>query len=485
MALSYVGGTSGSGTTATYAVSLSGTLTGGSNTSPSTGDIIVVVSAFGNTASSAPTCTGNNSGAYTGAHTAMHVNDTWDSEFRTFYMVQGGTVDTSLTIGRAANAAYGGATVVQVWRGVNTTTPIDTTTLTASAGNASTINPPAITPVTAGAVIIAGGCGTQGTTGSAFVVPSGMTNGVTVNADGTTSDIGVMIASYSSWTSGSYDPAAVTGGSTSTSSSWAASTLVLRPYVAPVDNTLTCAAGSYTLAGVAATLLVSHNLALAAGAYTYSGIAATLDYVPGTPAGTAYTLTCAAGSYTYTGVSSTLHVARNLPMATGSYSYTGTASQLTVSRPLALASGSYSYTGVAATLDYVAGTPPPVDYTLDCATDSYTLTGIAATLSLTRGMPLDSGAYVYTGIAAALDYSTATDYTIVCNAGSYVYAGTALTFTIAGSPVWPLPAEVAAGVIYGPTGWDYVGTLVAGIQVDVHTGTRFKAVGQRGTIALL
>jgi hypothetical protein len=100
-------------------------------------------------------------------------------------------------------------------------------------------------------------------------------------------------------------------------------------------------------------------------------------------------------------------------------------------------------------------------------------------------MPLDSGAYVYTGIAAALDYSTATDYTIVCNAGSYVYAGTALTFTIAGSPVWPLPAEVAAGVIYGPTGWDYVGTLVAGIQVDVHTGTRFKAVGQRGTIALL
>jgi hypothetical protein len=42
-----------------------------------------------------------------------------------------------------------------------------------------------------------------------------------------------------------------------------------------------------------------------------------------------------------------------------------------------------------------------------------------------------------------------------------------------GVPVWPLPSQVLAGVVYGPTGIEYVGTLVAGnsgIQYDIVTG---------------
>jgi len=246
MALQYVGGTSGTGTGASYNISLSGTLTGGIASSPAEGDIVIVASGFGNTASSAPTCSGDQTGAYTGLHTAIHSNDTWDTEFRAFYALMGATPDTTLTIGRVSNAAYGGATVVHVWRGVDQSTPIDVTTVTASAGNASRPDAGAITPVTSGAVILACGAGMQTTAGSAFTIPSGMTNGVSVFNNGSTSDIGTFISS-DVWTSGAYNPAAVTGGTTSNSGSWAAATIALRPgAVPPIEQSVT---GSLTPSG--------------------------------------------------------------------------------------------------------------------------------------------------------------------------------------------------------------------------------------------
>ncbi len=229
MALQYVGGASATGTAASYTVSLTA-LTGGIGSAPIEGDIVVVCTAFGYTAASAPAVLGNNSGAYPNAFTALHVNDTWDTEFGVEYQVQGATPDTTLTISRVASTAYGGGAVAHVWRGADPTTPLDVTTLTATGSNGSRPNPPAITPVTAGAVVLACGAGTQGASGSAFTVFSGMGNAVSINADGSTSDAGVLIASVA-WTSGSYDPAAATGGATSTSSSWAAATLVLRPFI--------------------------------------------------------------------------------------------------------------------------------------------------------------------------------------------------------------------------------------------------------------
>lgn len=228
MALQYVGGfglASSSGTT--YTVSLTG-LTGGLASSPSTGDVVVVSVGRGGTSNVAPTCSGNSSGSYTGAASALYSNDTWDTNYRMFYMVMGATPDTSLTINRASSTTYGFATTVQVWRGVDTTTPLDVTSTTATGINTSLANPPSITPTTAGAIIIAGGAACQTSAGAAFTIPSGMANGVSVNGNGSTADIGVFIASYA-WTSGAYDPAAVTGGTTSTSSSWAATTIALRP----------------------------------------------------------------------------------------------------------------------------------------------------------------------------------------------------------------------------------------------------------------
>jgi hypothetical protein len=259
VALTYVGGTSGQGTGSSYTVSLNDTLTGGSDSSPSAGDIVVVISAFGATASSAPTITGNTFGSYTPAHNALYANDTWDVNYRAFYAVMGSTPDTQITATRTSSAAYGGATVVQVWRGVDPANPLDVTSTTATAGNASRPNPPSITPTTSGAIIIAGGAGTQGTTGAAFTVFSGMSNGISVKSDGTTADIGVLMASFA-WTSGAYDPAAATGATTSTSAAWAASTLALRPFPDPISGTLDATEGTSDTASVTGKVLVQGTL---------------------------------------------------------------------------------------------------------------------------------------------------------------------------------------------------------------------------------
>jgi hypothetical protein len=248
MALVYVGGTTGGGTGASYTVSLNGTLTGGSDSSPSQGDIVLVAAGHGATASSAPTCSGNTMGAYTGVHNALYSNDTWDTNFRTFYMIQGATPDITLTIARTNNTTYGGATAVHVWRNVDQSTPIDITPTTNSANNQSASRPDAPvsnTPTMAGAIIIAAGTGMQTTAGSAFTIPANMTNGQSAFFDGSTSDAGTFIAS-AVWTSGTFNPDAVTGGTTSTSGSHASTTFALRPSI--TQSTVTHTTDSYLVA---------------------------------------------------------------------------------------------------------------------------------------------------------------------------------------------------------------------------------------------
>ena len=233
MAWEYVGSTSGVGTATGYSVSLTG-LTGGIASAPAAGDLVVVMSAFGNTASSAPNISGNSTGAYTGIGTAIHANDTWDTEAQPFYAVMGGTPDTSLSVTRTNNAAYGGSTVVHVWRGVDDLAAFIGVTQT-SGNNGCVINPPAYNPAVADALIIAGGAGTMAATSSPYTDFAGMDNFVTTKGDGTTSDCAAALASYL-YTGVSYDPPAISGGTTSNSSSWAGYTFAFRMFVPlPVD----------------------------------------------------------------------------------------------------------------------------------------------------------------------------------------------------------------------------------------------------------
>jgi hypothetical protein len=238
MPIAFVGSAVGVGTGASYTVNLNGTLTGGLASSPATGDIVLVFTAFGHTANVAPTVSGNNSGAYTAATANIYGNDTWDTNFRPLYAVQGAAVDNLLTITRQNTTTYGGATVVMVWRGVDADNPIDVTPTTAAQNNPNSclFNAPAITPVTEGAVIIAAGAGTMPATSVDFTGISGMDNFRTVKGDGSTSDTATAAASIFWSGSGSYDPAAVAGGTVNASSSWSAASLVLRPAPLPAHD---------------------------------------------------------------------------------------------------------------------------------------------------------------------------------------------------------------------------------------------------------
>jgi hypothetical protein len=221
--LTFIGSASGGDTPSSYNLDISGIAI-------LQNDLIIV--ATGNiangTSSASITCSGNNSGAYTQNIYTSEGTDSWDCSFKTYLKIAGATPDTSLTIGRGGTSSYGGHTIVQVWRNANTGTPQDATVTEATGVNTGRGDPPSITPVTAGAVVIACGIGAQPSGSSAFTVPSGMSNGVSGYTDGTTAGCGVWIASFA-WTSGAYNPAAWTGGTDSASASWCAQTLALRP----------------------------------------------------------------------------------------------------------------------------------------------------------------------------------------------------------------------------------------------------------------
>jgi hypothetical protein len=220
---SFVGSATGGANSNSYSVDVSGI-------GIQEDDIVIVVTGFSSNGTNlaAITCSGNNSGGYTLNTQMSEGGDTWDTQFKVFYTIQGATVDTSLSIGAVATSARGSATAVHVWRNIDTASPIDTTGTAASGTNTGRGNPPAITPTNAGAIILACGLGAQAPSGSAYTIPSGMANGASAFQDGTTSGSGALIAS-DVWVSGSYDPAAWTGGSDSTSASWVAQTIALKP----------------------------------------------------------------------------------------------------------------------------------------------------------------------------------------------------------------------------------------------------------------
>ncbi|MDI6733945.1 MAG: hypothetical protein QMD50_00420 [Patescibacteria group bacterium] len=224
--LEYVGGASGTGTGATYSVSLTG-LTGGIGSSAAAGDLVIVVTGWASAADGNPGVTTPT--GYTEVYD-LYKSDTRDVNMSVNWKIMGGTPDTSVTVSGHNNAANGGATVVHVWRGVDSTTPMDVTPPTGvTAANASSPDSPSITPVTSGAYVLSVGMGTGDTTPLTKTAPTGYGNALSVAGNGSTMSIIANIASKVWSGSGAEDPAAWTGGETSTSDSWAAGTLAIRP----------------------------------------------------------------------------------------------------------------------------------------------------------------------------------------------------------------------------------------------------------------
>jgi hypothetical protein len=221
--LIYVGGRtqSGSGTTSNISVSLT-SLTGGTNTAPQAGDFVIIALEMCGTSDKSYRISGYDQ------IVDLYANDTEDSNLQVGRKFMGGTPDTSATItGGTGSTADAYALAIQVWRNVNTTTPLDVTSTTATQTNTGIPNPPAITPVTAGAQIIvaAGTARTGGTnTFGAAYLSNFLTAGANDDNDATIGMGNIL------WTGGEYDPAAWTfSQSDSNNFSTNSVTMALRP----------------------------------------------------------------------------------------------------------------------------------------------------------------------------------------------------------------------------------------------------------------
>lgn len=218
MGLEFVGGTAAyylsDGTTN---VSLT-SLTGGLASQPAAGDIVVVFYSFYATSNVDLSISGYTELA------DLYADDSNKSNVGVYWKIMGGTPDTVLTM--PAATTNHAAVAVHVWRGVDQTTPIDVTTTTATGLDTCIPNPPAITPTTPGAVILAGG-GTYVSAPKSYTT-NGMDNFFeTTDTAGTTST--VFIASYSDWVSGSFNPDPPGITSDANGSGWCAASVVLRP----------------------------------------------------------------------------------------------------------------------------------------------------------------------------------------------------------------------------------------------------------------
>ncbi len=456
MAIQYVGGntaTKAGSTTGTSTISLT-TLTGGLSSTAAIGDIVIAVFATGSAADRTLSITDGTT-AYTLIDTELYSNGTtYDSNLRVAYKVLT-AADTTVTFGPTGNNADAGAMAVHVWRGVDNTTPLDVAAVPATGTGTGRPNAAAILPTTTGAEIIVVG-GAAAATGAVFVA-STLSNFRTATSSDT-NDAMVGIGSFD-WVSGSYDPAAWTGGTTNAADAWTAMTIALRPFIAQID----AEAGSFTYTGQDATLARSYSFNAESGTFTYTGEDATLTKTAApkeinAEAGTftytgqdatlsrSYSFNAEAGTFSYLGQDATLTRTVSFNAEAGTFSYTGQDADLEVARSLNAEAGSFSYLGQDATLNrtYVfdaedgtftyLGQDAELLYvqarTIDAEAGTFTYTGQDATLNRTYSFNAEAGTFTYTGQDAELTYSSAAKE-INAEAGSFTITGQPATFEAA------------------------------------------------------
>jgi hypothetical protein len=232
MAISYVGGQTAGRANPTSALSVNFALTGGSDAVPAANDLVIVSavtgSAAGNPAMAVTTPTG-----YTALGQLNQSAQTADTSQDVSYKIQPGTPETAVTIPGTTNNAWAEAYTIQVFRGVDPTTPMDATPISAGGTGTGRPDPGQISLVTAGAWTVICGGGAAGT-GANYTAPANYTtNFVTATGNDTTD--AMAGSGYNTAPSTPENPAAFTGGTTGSTDSWTCYTLALRPIVPIVD----------------------------------------------------------------------------------------------------------------------------------------------------------------------------------------------------------------------------------------------------------
>ena len=209
MAISYVGGQVAGRAGATSTTNVTFSFSGGSNTTPQAGDLVVVTIVVG-TQGRTPSLSIAAQG-YT-VLTQQNANGTtYDTSMVVAYKRMGSTPDTLVTMPSTGNVQDAQRWTIQCFRGVDATTPMDATAVPATGTGTGRPNPGAILPVTTGAWVTIHGGGSAGT-GANYTAPANFTTNFRTGFTADTNDAMVGSGYWSGWTSGSVDPAAYTGG---------------------------------------------------------------------------------------------------------------------------------------------------------------------------------------------------------------------------------------------------------------------------------
>lgn len=159
---------------------------------------------------------------------SISASDTNDSFLYSGYKFMGATPDATVSIGPFALSANAGSVQVLCFRGVNTTTPLDVTTTTATVTNTAIIDAPSITPVTSGALVLSAIGGASQTT-IYYKDQDGSWSG-TCTLDSSSTYYTALFVGLKKWVSGTFNPSTPTINTTdSISYSATACTFALRP----------------------------------------------------------------------------------------------------------------------------------------------------------------------------------------------------------------------------------------------------------------
>jgi hypothetical protein len=210
-------------------------------------DFVIVAISVGNVVVdlTISSISGNNNGAYTNSADLYGNGTNSDTNLIVATKKQGATVDTTFSF-TLAGTGIGSADynyVARVYRGLDTTTPIESGIVQTGQGSGTDLaDPPSITPTTTGAVIVAVYGGAQQSS-LAWTAPANMSNFVQARqTTGVGGQHGIIGMGDAAWTSGLFNPNAVTGGSADSRDSWASATMVLKPFVDVTAPTITSAA---------------------------------------------------------------------------------------------------------------------------------------------------------------------------------------------------------------------------------------------------
>lgn len=387
-AIGYVGGTALGfpGTTSTTNVSLT-SLTGGFGTAPEENDLVLVyygVAAQG-IADALNISVGSSFTNLSGGNAQFADGTTFDTNMATGYKIMGSTPDTSVTLSQTFNVQNAGAAVVHVFRGVDTTTPLDVTSTTASASGTLLANPPAITPVTAGAVIVAAGAGASNRA-AAFYSSSSLSSFRVASADDT-NDIAVGAGLFLTWTSGSYDPSAFTfSTSDATSASNVSRTIALRPAPA-VSPDITVSVTGVSATGAVGTAVAVGDATADATGVSGAGEVGTVTVTTGSAVDVTADATGVSGAGEVGTVTVQISVDATAD-ATG-VSATGSVGTATVTGDATATATGVSGTGAVGTVTAVV----PIDVTA-------TATGVSATGAVGDATTATGAVFEPTGVSA-------------------------------------------------------------------------------------